>query len=65
MATQLRLSHSLVSAGAVTALGVTRLAMGLPLFAAAAWVTWLALRRAGTGVSPQPDRPSPEAPAAP
>ncbi|SDQ50094.1 DUF3159 domain-containing protein [Quadrisphaera sp. DSM 44207] len=33
-------------AGLVGALAVARLGMGLPLFAAAAWLTWLALRRA-------------------
>jgi len=43
--------------------------MGIPLFAAAAWVTWLALRRVGPAggpdVSRPQDRPDPGAPAAP
>ena len=60
-ALRLAVQTPLYLADAVTALGVARLAMGLPLFAAAAWVTWLALRR----VSPRPARPTPEAPAAP
>ena len=34
----------LYEAGAVQALGVARLVMGLPLFALAAWVTWRGLR---------------------
>ena len=34
----------LYEAGAVEALGVARLVMGVPLFALAAWVTWRALR---------------------
>lgn len=73
---RLAVQTPLYLAGAVTALGVARLAMGLPLFAAAAWVTWLALRRAGAagagpGVSAPADRssgpadPTPGAPAAP
>lgn len=78
-AVRLAVQTPLYLAGAVTALGVARLAMGLPLFAAAAWVTWLALRRAGatgtgdgaSGVSGPADRPGrpadpgPGAPGAP
>ena len=60
-ALRLAVQTPLYLAGAVTALGVARLAMGIPLFAAAAWVTWLVLRR----VSPPQDRPAPGAPAAP
>ncbi len=60
----------LYQAGAVTALGVARLVMGLPLFAAAVWVTWLAVRRASPPVGPdgssRPEGPGgpvrPEAP---
>lgn len=77
-ALRLAVQTPLYLAGAVTALGVARLAMGIPLFAAAAWVTWLALRRVGPGpdatdaaadgdpgVSRPQDRSGPEAPAAP
>ena len=35
----------LYEAGAVQALGVARLVMGVPLFALAAWVTWRSLRQ--------------------
>lgn len=35
-------------AGAVGALGVARLVMGVPLFALTAWLTWLVLRRVPT-----------------
>ncbi|TNM68934.1 DUF3159 domain-containing protein [Streptomyces sp. NP160] len=76
---RLAVQTPLYLAGAVTALGVARLAMGLPLFAAAAWVTWLALRRAGApgstasdaapaadgGVSGPADRPAGPTPGAP
>ncbi|MGQ7352416.1 DUF3159 domain-containing protein [Quadrisphaera oryzae] len=51
---RLAVQTPLYLAGAVTALGVARLAMGLPLFAAAAWVTWLALRRAGAAAQDAP-----------
>jgi hypothetical protein len=39
-------------AGAVVALGVTRVAMGAPLFAIAAWLSWLLLRPPPT---PEPE----------
>ena len=32
-------------AGAVVALGVARIAMGVPLFAIGIWLTWLLMRR--------------------
>ncbi|PWJ49289.1 Protein of unknown function [Quadrisphaera granulorum] len=69
-ALRLAVQTPLYVAGAVTALGVARLVMGLPLFAAAAWVTWLALRRVDGGVSPAagpaaPAERTPEAPAGP
>ncbi|MEH3079018.1 MAG: DUF3159 domain-containing protein [Quadrisphaera sp.] len=57
-AVRLAVQTPLYLAGAVTALGVARLAMGLPLFAAAAWVTWLALRRAGSAAETGPTGPT-------
>ena len=32
-------------AGAVVALGVARVAMGIPLFVVGAWLSWLVLKR--------------------
>jgi Protein of unknown function (DUF3159) len=43
----------LYAAGMVGALGAARLAMGLPLFALTAWLSWLVLRSVPTAV-PQP-----------
>jgi hypothetical protein len=42
---------------AVGWLGTAKLAMGLPLFAAGLWLTWLLVRR--SGASREPSRPSP------
>ena len=44
-ATRLAVQLPLYLAGAVVALGVTRTAMGLPLFALGLWLTWLMVRR--------------------
>lgn len=41
-------------AGATVALGVARVAMGLPLFAIGVWLTWLVIRRTPTVAGPQP-----------
>lgn len=58
-------------AGAVVALGVVKLVMGLPLYGAAIWVCWSVLRRLpplgpqpDPGVDPEPD-PQPGGTAAP
>lgn len=37
-------------AGAVVALGVARVAMGVPIFVLAAWISWLMLRTSGEAV---------------
>jgi hypothetical protein len=42
-------------AGAVGALGVARLAMGVPLFAVTAWLSWLVLRRVPVARPAQPE----------
>jgi hypothetical protein len=41
-------------AGAVVALGIARTAMGLPLFAAGIWLSWLLVRRSRAGGPPSP-----------
>jgi hypothetical protein len=41
-------------AGSVTALGVARTAMGLPLFGLGIWLTWLTIRPAMTAGAPTP-----------
>ena len=38
-------SSRTVAAGALVALGTARVAMGVPLFAVVAWLSWLLLRR--------------------
>jgi hypothetical protein len=46
-------------AGALTALGVTRIAMGIPLFAVGIWLSWLILRpREQPGAAQAPIGPS-------
>jgi hypothetical protein len=46
-------------AGALTALGVARIAMGIPLFAVGIWLSWLILRpREPTGAGQAPIGPS-------
>jgi hypothetical protein len=53
-------------AGAVVALGVAKVAMGLPLFAVGMWLSWLVLRQEGglhaeergrDGAGDEPDEP--------
>jgi Protein of unknown function (DUF3159) len=62
-ATRLAVEVPLYEAGAVTALGVARLVLGLPLFAVAVWLTWRVVRRlpavapAGAAAPPRSPRP--------
>nr|WP_210493273.1 DUF3159 domain-containing protein [Patulibacter sp. SYSU D01012] len=55
-ALRLAVQLPLYLAGALVALGVARVAMGIPLFALGIWLTWLVVKRAA---------PAPAAPAAP
>ena len=43
----------------MVALGVARVAMGAPLFAIAAWLSWLLLRPPREGGDERPDPPRP------
>lgn len=63
-ATRLVVEVPLYEAGAVAALGVARLVLGLPLFAVAVWLTWRVVRRlppaaapAGAAAPPRSPRP--------
>jgi hypothetical protein len=63
-ALRLAVQVPLYLAGAVGALGAARLAMGVPLFALTAWLTWLVLRAvppARPHGAPEADAPAPEA----
>ena len=51
---RLAVQWPLYSTGAVVALGVARVAMGLPLFAVAAFLSWLILRRVPPARPPEP-----------
>jgi len=51
----------LYTAGAVGALGVARLVMGIPLFALTAWVTWMMLRRVPAATPAPQERSAAEA----
>jgi hypothetical protein len=50
----------LYAAGAVVALGVTRVAMGFPLFLIAGWLSYLLLRRAGLVPGPRTPAEQPD-----
>jgi hypothetical protein len=62
-AARLAVQLPLYFASAVVALGVAKVAMGLPLFAVGMWLSWLILRQEGA-LQPHGDREPDDAPAA-